>query len=73
MFENMFAIILTQNSQNFYSSCYFGIGSDSSCFLYSKIVNGRYKKHKKQFKGGGGGGGGGSKRFGHIYGPSSVP
>ena len=32
MFENMSAIILTQNSQNFYSSFYFGIGSDSFYF-----------------------------------------
>ena len=32
MFEKMSAIILTQNSQNFYSFHYFGIGSDSFDF-----------------------------------------
>ena len=37
-------------------SCCLGIGSVSSCFLYLKIVNGRYKKHfkKKRKKKGGG-------------------
>ena len=35
MFEEMSAIILTQNSQNFYSFGYFGIGSDSFYFHFS--------------------------------------
>ena len=51
MFENMSAIILTQNSQNFYSFCYFGIGSDS---FYFQIKNYQWQiyivKKKKEKK-----------------------
>ena len=37
MFENMSAIILTRNPQNFYSFCYFGIESD--CFYFHKKIS----------------------------------
>ena len=63
MLENMPAIILTQNLQNFYSFCYFGIGSVSFYSLRLKIINVIYKMNAKKE----------GKRFGYIWGPSSVP
>ena len=38
MFENMSAIILAQNSRNFYLFCYFGIGSDYFSFHIKNYI-----------------------------------
>ena len=65
MFDNMSAIILTQQDIQFMLiSRYFGIGSDSFYFLRLQLSLLDIKIRKKRKKG---------KPFGHIWGPSSAP
>ena len=49
--------------ENFHSFFYFGMGPDSFDFQHFKIINGKYKKKRKKE----------GKRFGHIWGPFSMP
>ena len=69
MFGNMSSFILTQNYIIFIDFFFSGIGSVSSYFLYLKlsmVVIIIIKKRKKDVKMNG-------KRFGHIWGPPSMP
>ena len=59
MFDNMSIIVSTQIHKSFVH--FFGIGSVSSYFLRLKLLLDSKMRKKKE-----------SKRFGHIWGPSSV-